>query len=99
MRRVKNELADLIRYGMGLSAEQSVYWPGFWSDIEGTRSKCSKRQKIAPSQAKLPTVEPLVPNYPFKLICVDYMSLNGQFGGVHGQVHRLAFGHHGHRRI
>jgi hypothetical protein len=66
---------------MGLSAEQYVYWPGFWSDIEGTRSKCPNCQKIAPSQAKLPTVEPLVPNYPFKHICVDYMSLNGcQFG-------------------
>ena len=81
MRRVKNELADLIRYGMGLSAEQSVYWPGFWSDIEGTRSKCSNCQKIAPSQTNLPPVEPLVLNYPFKHICVDFMSLNGcQFG-------------------
>jgi hypothetical protein len=61
---------------MGLRAEQSVYWPGFWSDIEKTRSKCSTCQKIAPSQAKLPPIEPLVLNYLFKHICVDYMSLN-----------------------
>ena len=62
---------------MGLRAEQAVYWPEFWSDIEGTRSQCSTCQKIAPSQAKLPPVEPLVPNYPFEHVCVDYMSLNG----------------------
>ena len=30
--------------------------------------------KIASYQAKLP---PVVPNYPFGHICVDYMSLNG----------------------
>jgi hypothetical protein len=63
--------------GMGLRAEQAVYWPGFWSDIESTRTNCSTCEKIAPSQAKLPPVEPLVPNYPFEHVCVDYMSLNG----------------------
>ena len=58
-----------------------MYWPGFWSDIEVTRSRCSTCQKIAPSLAKLPPVETLVPNYPFEHLCVDYMSLNGhQFG-------------------
>ena len=48
--------------GMGLRAEQAVYWPGFWSDIPMTRPRCSTCQKIAPSQAKLPPVDPLVPN-------------------------------------
>jgi hypothetical protein len=62
---------------MGLRAEQAVYWPGFWSDIESTRARCSTCDKIAPSQAKLPPVEPLVPNYPFEHICVDYMQLDG----------------------
>ena len=42
-----------------------------------TRSRCSTCQKIAPSQAKVPPVEPLVPNYPFEHVCVYYMSLNG----------------------
>jgi hypothetical protein len=63
--------------GMGLRAEQSMCWPGFWSDIGETRSKCSTCQKIAPSQAKLPPMMTLVPNYPFEHICVKYMSLNG----------------------
>ena len=67
---------------MGLRAEQSLYWPGFWTEIERTRAECSTCQKIAPSQAKLPPVEPLVPNYPFEHICIDYMSLNGHEFGV-----------------
>ena len=67
---------------MGLRAEQSVYWPGFWGEIEGTRANCSTCQKIAPSQANLPPVEPLIPNYPFEHVCVDYMSLNGHEFGV-----------------
>ena len=32
--------------GMGLRAEQAVYWPGFWTDIEETRTNCSTCQKI-----------------------------------------------------
>ena len=31
---------------MGLKAEQAVYWPGFWSDIESTRATCSTCDKI-----------------------------------------------------
>jgi hypothetical protein len=85
---------------MGLMAEHSVYWPGFWSKIEETRSNCSTCPKITPSQAKLPPMEQLVTNFPFEHICVDYMSLNDhQFGGVSGQVHGLACGHHWHHRV
>ena len=73
--------AHQVVLGMCLRADQSVYWPVFWSDIEKTRSKCSTCQKIAPSQAKLPPMEPLVLNYRFEHICWDYMSLNGfRFG-------------------
>jgi hypothetical protein len=46
-------------------------------------NKFSTCQKIAPSQAKLPPVEPLIPNYPFEHVCVDYMSLNGHHFGVY----------------
>ena len=85
---------------MGLRAEQAVYWPGLWSEIEMKRSECSTCQKIAPSQAKLPPVEPVVPNYPFEHACVDYMSLNGhEFGGVRGQIHRVAGGLQGHQGV
>ena len=47
--------------GMGLRAEQAVYWPGFWSDIERVRAECSMCHKIAPSQSNLPPVEPIIP--------------------------------------
>ena len=56
---------------------------GFWSEIESTRARCSTYDKIAPSQATLPPVEPLVPNYPFKHICLDYMQLDGHSFGVY----------------
>ena len=75
---------------MGVRAKQAVNWPGFWSDIERMRAKCSTCQKIAPSQAKLPPVETLVPNYPFKHVCVDYMSLNGNEFGVFVDRHTEA---------
>jgi hypothetical protein len=68
--------------GMGLRAEQAVYWPGFWSDIERVRAECSMCHKIAPSQSNLPPVEPIIPNYPFEHVCVDYMSLDGMSYGV-----------------
>ena len=67
---------------MGLRAEDAVYWPGLWADIKRVRARCSTCAQIAPSQAKLPPVEPLVPNYPFEHVCVDYMSLNGWNYGV-----------------
>ena len=39
---------------MGLRAKQAIYWPGFWSDIEWIRARCSICNKISPSQANLP---------------------------------------------
>jgi hypothetical protein len=68
--------------GMMLRAELSVYWPGYASDITEVRNRCSTCHKIAPSQARLPPVEPVIPNYPFEHVCVDYMSLNGASYGV-----------------
>ena len=33
---------------------------------------------FAPSQAKVPPVQPLVPDYPFQHICSDYLELHGK---------------------
>ena len=68
--------------GMNLRAEQSVFWPGITKDIVDVRDNCYSCHKNAPSQAKLPPVTPLVPQYPFEHICMDYMSLHGQNFGV-----------------
>ena len=46
------------------------------------RENCYSCHKNAPSQAKLPPVTPLVPQYPFEHICMDYMSLHGNNYGV-----------------
>ena len=67
---------------MGLRASQSVFWPNIWSDLETIRQSCFTCHKIAPSQARLPPVEPIVPDYPFQHIAVDYMTLEGYSYGV-----------------
>ena len=67
---------------MILRASDSVYWPGFVKDIEQRRRQCFTCHKIAPSQAKLPPVDPVVPDYPFQHICMDYFQLNGKSYGI-----------------
>ena len=67
---------------MNLRAEQSVFWPGITKDISTVRERCYTCHKNAPSQAKLPPVDPIVPQYPFEHICMDYMSLHGNNYGV-----------------
>ena len=68
--------------GMNLRAEKSVFWPGITKDISAVRERCFTCHKNAPSQAKLPPVVPIVPQYPFEHICTDYMSLHGHNYGV-----------------
>ena len=38
--------------------------------------------KITPSQSNLPPVEPVVPEYPFQHVCIDYLTLKGVSYGV-----------------
>jgi hypothetical protein len=44
-------------------------------------------------------MEPLVTNYLYEHICVDYMSLNDRQFGLLVDRHGLACGHHGHHRV
>ena len=68
--------------GMNLRAERSVYWPGITKDIQTARDRCLTCHKNAPSQAKLPPVDPVIPQYPFEHVCMDYMTLHGHNYGV-----------------
>ena len=68
--------------GMTLRAGVSVYWPGITSDIQAVRDRCMSCNRTAPTQAKLPPVTPIVPQYPFEHICMDYMTLDGHNYGV-----------------
>ena len=68
---------------MGLRAEEIVFWPNIWYDLEKVRQSCHVCHKIAPTQVNLPPVELIAPDYPFQHICVDYMSLGGFNYGVY----------------
>ena len=52
--------------GMNLRAEQSVYWPGITKDITAVRDQCFTCHKNATSQANLPPVDPVIPQYTFE---------------------------------
>ena len=87
-RRLRQDVLDTLHAAhqgtssMILRALDSVYWPGFVKDIERRRQQCFTCHKIAPSQAKLPPVDPVVPEYPFQHICMDYFQLNGKSYGI-----------------
>ena len=68
--------------GMTLRAGTSVYWPGITADIWIARDRCMSCHRTAPTQSRLPPVTPVVPQYPFEHICMDYMTLDGQNYGV-----------------
>ena len=63
-------------------ASDVLYWPGFVADIQKRRAQCLTCDKIAPSQANLPPVDPIVPDYPFQHICMDHFQLNNKSYGI-----------------
>ncbi len=58
-------------------AEASIFWPGITNDIQATRANCSHCNKMAPSQAALPPIPPILSRYPFQCICADYFNYQG----------------------
>ena len=76
----KEVLAHLHGAHQGVSqmtarAQASIFWPGITSDIARTRNNCGTCDTIAPSQPSLDAATPMVPSYPFELICSDYCDL------------------------
>ena len=68
--------------GIGLIANQSVYWPGLWDYLDRVRNSCRTCVKIAPSQSNLLSIDPITPEYPFQHICADFFILDGHVYGV-----------------
>ena len=64
--------------GMLSRAQESVYWPGYTKDIEQARLVCRTCHRNAPSQAKMPPIEPRLPKVPFEMIFGDYFQLRGK---------------------
>ena len=59
-------------------ASQTVYWPNYIEDIERTRATCTSCAVNAPSNpAQVPMDLPDLPQYPFQVICTDFMDWNG----------------------
>ena len=69
-------------FSMMLRAQDTIYWPGFSTDIENVRLRCQTCQRIAPSQPNLPPIDPIIPEYPFQHICMDHFILNNHSYGV-----------------
>ena len=64
--------------GMFSRAQTVVFWPGISNDIDEARAKCRTCHRNAPSQAKLPPMEPRIPKSPFEMIYADYCKLQGK---------------------
>ena len=70
-------LAHQGESGMILRTQQSVWWPNITADVTSTRATCTSCNTNAPTQLPLPPVDPVVPQYPFRLVCSDYFYYQG----------------------
>ena len=64
---------------MNERAKSIVYWPGITNDIQGCRENCNSCNLIAPSNPRLPPIEPLIPKVPFESIVCDYFQFKGWY--------------------
>ena len=64
---------------MNERAKAGVYWPGITKDIARIRDSCSSCNLIAPSNPRLPPVEPMIPKYPFECIACDFFHYRGWY--------------------
>ena len=64
---------------MNERAKAAVYWPGITNDIQTARSNCTNCNNTAPSQARLPPIEPVIPTSPFEAIACDYFNYQGHY--------------------
>ena len=59
-----------------------MFWPNISKDIKDTRLRCSSCDRTTPSQANLPPVDPIAPEFPFQHICADYLDFGGHSYGI-----------------
>ena len=64
--------------GMSHRAQQAVFWPGIYKDLEQKRAACRDCCTRAPSQPALPPVRLASPEYPFQMWAADYCNVKGK---------------------
>jgi hypothetical protein len=63
---------------MRARAMDSVYWPDITVDIARVRDQCTHCHQAAKSNPMQPPSDITAPNYPFQMICSDYLTHNGK---------------------
>ena len=63
---------------MSNRAQQAVFWPGIFKDLEATRAQCRDCCTKTPSQPALPPAPLTSPEYPFQMVSTDYCSIKGK---------------------
>ena len=61
--------------GMFARAQDTVFWPGIYANLEAVRAGCGECNVKQPSQAALPPKPLASPDYPFQQIVADYCSI------------------------
>ena len=64
--------------GMLARAQDTVFWPGIYADLEAVRARCGECNVKQPSQAALPPRPLASPDYPFQMIEADYCTIKAK---------------------
>ena len=63
---------------MSNRAQQVVFWPGIFKDLEIVRATCRDCCARAPSQPAMPPAPLTSPEYPFHMLVADYCDIKGK---------------------
>ena len=80
---LRSEVLEVLHGGNGgvtsmtARAGTSVWWPGITADIDKVRQSCRSCDQVAPSQPAAPPTPPPSPDYPFQMVCSDFMNYKG----------------------
>ena len=63
--------------GMLARLSKECWWPKVTLDVEEVRYGCKTCDLVAPSQPKMPPIQPRLPQYPMQYVSSDYFELDG----------------------